>query len=389
MSTARGGGIRNLGWLEVTNSTIYGNRLGAEASEGGTAFVSQGAGLHNGREAEATLTHVTVAANLLEGSAAQSMGSSLMNDGGVLTVINSIVDDSSLTPCWGTAPIDGGNNFNSMCFPGRPDVTYLGPLAENGGPNATCALGGLSNARQAAGACALTTDQRGISRAGLCDSGAYETNYCTVDDEYEEAVEASGLSDDTCWGAEITVGVPQNHRHCDEDWVWFQPIAGKTYEITTLDLLYGAQTVLELSVDTLLAVGRDCGPIIAESDTGYRSKLFYTATHDRPVDLRITEAYGSYNPGTSPPTTIEGYTIRVRCIENCACTPPEGPDLLLFSDSADSAVTYEACSTVTVGRFIIEATADVTLRAGEAVVFNNSVNVYGDLTAEVGPLVLP
>jgi hypothetical protein len=52
----------------------------------------------------------------------------------------------------------------------------LGQLGDNGGSTDTMALGAGSPALDFAGACGLTTDQRGLARpsGGACDSGAFE-----------------------------------------------------------------------------------------------------------------------------------------------------------------------------------------------------------------------
>jgi hypothetical protein len=51
----------------------------------------------------------------------------------------------------------------------------LGPLADNGGPTDTFALGAGSPALDFAGACGLAADQRGLARPpSACDSGAFE-----------------------------------------------------------------------------------------------------------------------------------------------------------------------------------------------------------------------
>ena len=63
--------------------------------------------------------------------------------------------------------IAGGDQPNS--------VVLLGALADNGGPTHTHALMAGSVAIDAAdGAACPPTDQRGVSRVGPCDVGAYE-----------------------------------------------------------------------------------------------------------------------------------------------------------------------------------------------------------------------
>ena len=90
-----------------------------------------------------------------------------------------------------SAATDGGNNFadDTTCSPIpaltltsaiQGTLTGLDPvLMDNGGPTMTHALLAGSNAIDAAGACGLPTDQRGVARMGDCDSGAFEFVGCT------------------------------------------------------------------------------------------------------------------------------------------------------------------------------------------------------------------
>ena len=179
------------------------------------------------------------------------------------------------------------------------------------------------------------------------------------------------------------LALPHSHRHCDPDWVWFQPPAvGPTYEIKTVNLINGADTVLE--------VFENCGASPEDMDDngglGAASKVFYIPTGNV-LDIRITEAHDSYNPGSSQPSTVEGYDVVITCVENCTtCTPP---DLPLMNDAVAVTATYEACSNLTAENFTIEETADIDFRAGSSVVLKSGVTVAGDLTAEIDPSLLP
>jgi len=170
-ATGDGGGILNHpGTLTVTNSTVSGN----SADEGG-GLRTTGA---------ATLTNATITGN----SAAD--GDGIWHDGDpVPTVTNTIVADNDDEDC-NAALSSGGGNLDSddTCFDagGTDQVNAdadLGPLAFNGGPTKTHALGASSDAIDAGlnGPCPAT-DQRGVSRpidgdgdsTATCDVGAYE-----------------------------------------------------------------------------------------------------------------------------------------------------------------------------------------------------------------------
>ena len=147
-----GGGIFHTdGNLIVTNSTFTGNNAPAGTASGILVATF-------GAPASATLTN-----NVLEGNGGAF---ACAIEGGAAATITS-----------------GGGNVigDGSCNPGGGDLSnadaLLGPLADNGGPTLTHALGAGSPAIDFAdaGACP-TTDQRGVSRpqgAG-CDAGSVE-----------------------------------------------------------------------------------------------------------------------------------------------------------------------------------------------------------------------
>ena len=106
-------------------------------------------------------------------------------------------------------------------------------------------------------------------------------------------------TDDTCYGPGLAVPVMQDRLHCDEDWVWWPAQAGVTYTIQTLNLVGGADTVIELY--------SACNTFIASDDDGgggLSSRLVVTATTGGAWDLKIREYADAYSPG-------EGYTLAV------------------------------------------------------------------------------
>jgi len=145
-----GGGIDNAGGtLTLNNSTVSGNN--AQASDGG--------GIRGG----ATLNNSTITNNTAAGSGDGIAGGGTLNNSLVVGNTTEEVDS------FGTY-----TNNNSYVGTGST-VTWLGTLADNGGPTQTHALlTGAPNTVVSAGSSCLTTDQRGINRATACDVGAYE-----------------------------------------------------------------------------------------------------------------------------------------------------------------------------------------------------------------------
>ncbi|NBS02760.1 MAG: hypothetical protein EBS72_11650, partial [Rhizobiales bacterium] len=150
-ATAYGGGINNYETLSITNCTFSGN-----SSLAGGGLQNNGA-LHIAN---------TIIAN-------SPTGGDYFGGGNIGTNLNNLVEDGTL-------------NDNSSNSPGSGDISgdpLLGPLAANGGPTFTMALGALSPAI-AAGDAAISNaapifglDQRGHVRSSATPSiGAYEYN---------------------------------------------------------------------------------------------------------------------------------------------------------------------------------------------------------------------
>jgi fibronectin-binding autotransporter adhesin len=179
-----GGGLyHEYGPAELTNTTIAGNT----ASE-------DGGGMYN--EGVADLANVS-----LVGNTAQSAdgGGNLYLEDNTLTLHDSLIAAGVSPTSGGNCAFDGksaviaSHGYNAedsnQCTLGGPgDVVDakldLGPLANNGGPTQTIALGAGSQAIDAGdpSGCTdaegnpLTVDQRGVSRpqGPRCDIGAYE-----------------------------------------------------------------------------------------------------------------------------------------------------------------------------------------------------------------------
>jgi predicted outer membrane repeat protein len=160
--------------LELTNVTVSGNSAGTS----GGGVESRSGPTPNVVEAR----HTTVLGNTApSGSGIMFLDSGL---GGHTTLTGSIVagNPGGGADCSGdTAVTDGGGNFggDGSCGAGFapivPGLDISSTLADNGGPTRTHALLAGGVAIDAAGACGLATDQRGVPRSdGACDSGSYE-----------------------------------------------------------------------------------------------------------------------------------------------------------------------------------------------------------------------
>ncbi len=184
---ASGGGIqvRNSPTILVSNSTLAGNSTISGGSSGG--------GIYN-RDSTVTVSNSTLSGN------SATFGGGIRNIVGPVTVLSSIIalqgggSDCSGVVTTGGYSIESGT---SCGFTGTGDQQNvpsaslaLQPLAANGGPTQTRALGFGSVALDRipvgaleANGCGVTvtTDQRGLPRAGgagnggsACDVGAYE-----------------------------------------------------------------------------------------------------------------------------------------------------------------------------------------------------------------------
>jgi len=142
-----------------------------------------------------------------------------------------------------------------------------------------------------------------------------------VDDGYEE--------DDVCFGNFIGVGNFQDHKHCDEDWVYFGATMDHTYVIETTAIIG----------DTTLALHDSCGPEFAFNDdggAGLASRIEWTADANATIDIRVRQFADAYTDG-------ELYTISVTDVT----PPPSTLTVVKYVDGgaatvADFAITSSA-----------------------------------------------
>jgi len=173
----RGGGLTLFGPAELTNVTVSGN---SSASYGGGIFADESSGTK--------LTNCTITGNsaLLGGGGLAHTGF-FPNSPFPAEIINSVISGNTPEDCIGIPVIPpGASNLASdgscqgFSIPsGHADLL---PLADNGGPTPTHALGRDSDAVNAGdnAICASPAvggvDQRGVARpqGAACDLGAYE-----------------------------------------------------------------------------------------------------------------------------------------------------------------------------------------------------------------------
>ncbi|UCF81106.1 MAG: hypothetical protein JSV08_01400 [Acidobacteriota bacterium] len=137
-----------------------------------------------------------------------------------------------------------------------------------------------------------------------CDSGWSECRgftvfACAPEDGYEE-------NDTSPLASSLSVGETQSHSLCDQDWLRFSADAAKTYEIRTLNLTGGADTLIELY--------RSDGVTLVDSDDngggGLASLITWTADETSDFLVRVLEPAGAYGSG-------KGYDVQLTCVANC------------------------------------------------------------------------
>lgn len=180
-----GGGILNSGSVNLTNSTVSGNFISSNS-----ATTNRGGGIINSGGI-LNLSNSTVSGNsIIGGSAGTSNGGGLFNFNDVpgfsVNLRNSIISGNTAI---NNPNLSGLLNVNDTSIIGNEASVRLAPLGFNGGATLTHALLSGSTAINAGNNCVLTatcasfnapfalnTDQRGASRVGNVDIGAFEVN---------------------------------------------------------------------------------------------------------------------------------------------------------------------------------------------------------------------
>ncbi|MCP4544812.1 MAG: DUF11 domain-containing protein, partial [Chloroflexi bacterium] len=188
-----GSGILNQGDLTLTGSNLSGHIAAALQNQGRTRITnttfSNNSG-HISTTLSLTLTNVTLS---------ESSGDGLVNDGtavlnnvtlagsgsngmvntGTLAISNSIIAGSAGTDCLNSGTLAANTNNliqDGTCSPALSGDPVLSDLGDYGGDTSTLALLPGSPALDAGDdASCETTDQRGATRFGTCDIGAFES----------------------------------------------------------------------------------------------------------------------------------------------------------------------------------------------------------------------
>jgi CSLREA domain-containing protein len=192
-----GGGLYNIGTTNLINSSVSGNSVTTSGSS-----PTNGGGMLNNNGGTINLINSTVSGN------SALLGGGIYNNRGTINLTNSTVTNNSAPNGGGISVVNGFTNTvnaRNTIISGNTPNNFLGslsaasennlvggnallaPLADNGGPTETHALLSGSPAINAGNDCVLTQtcstfnapsalirDQRGASRAGVVDIGAYE-----------------------------------------------------------------------------------------------------------------------------------------------------------------------------------------------------------------------
>jgi CSLREA domain-containing protein len=196
-ATSTGGGMfiseQSTGSVNLTNCTIVNNSCSANGS---SSNLAAGGGLYNSHLLN--LTNCTISGNSVSGVSTSTRGGGLTANAGTTTLGNTIVANNTSSNATQFGGPDIGGNITSTGYnlientalvfiAGTTTGNQLGvdpllaPLGNYGGPTQTFALlpgspvidGGTSSG-------APSTDQRGLSRAGNTDIGAFESQGFTL-----------------------------------------------------------------------------------------------------------------------------------------------------------------------------------------------------------------
>ena len=170
-SASEGGGILNAG---ITINTIQNTTFSRNSTQSGGAISNHS-------------TIDTIENNTFSGSSATSAGKAIRNIGTIENLRNSLFHSNTSSGGADECENNGkgtitnsNNNMSDDAFSNCPGISTpltsstVAPLADNGGPTMTHALSAGSEAIDASGAGATTTDQRGFSAFNTRDIGAFE-----------------------------------------------------------------------------------------------------------------------------------------------------------------------------------------------------------------------
>lgn len=242
----------NQKFATLENVTLSSN---SSAGEGGAIWVPRGF---------LTMTHVTLSDN----SAITGTGGISVGVNGTVNMANSLIANSAHEDCLSVGSFnDLGYNLveDGNCLSAGTSLSgdpLLAPLEDNGGPAQTHALLAGSPAIDVSpgGSCALSADQRGLSRpqGSGCDSGAFEAEetssagpLCYVN------ASASGANNGASWADAYTgLQAALLNMNCTEIWVavgTYYPTGGAnraaTFQLKNGVAIYGGFVGTETTRD--------------------------------------------------------------------------------------------------------------------------------------------
>jgi hypothetical protein len=314
-----GGGVYNSGTLTLTGCTLSGNSADGPPDDGRY----RGGAVLNADAGTLTMTNCTVSGNAarnggglenlnmltmtnctVSGNSATYRGGGIENNATTLFLTNTIVSGNA--GAFDIAGVSGSNNYFQF-----GDVVsgnaMLAPLGDYGGPTQTMPLlpGSPAIDRGITGTGIPTTDQRGLARVGMTDSGAFESQGFTLTRVAGSNPQTAVIG--TRFSNPLAVTLSANNP--------IEPVNGAVVNFTA-NPVNGATAILSAS-STAIADGRYAvlampnnaagSYTVTAAATGVVS-ISFTLTNDGPVlpNLVVSSTSGSLFPaaGLSLPAAI-------------------------------------------------------------------------------------
>jgi hypothetical protein len=191
------GGGATLNVVQAGNVTLTNNTITTAATTSGgnvtLGGIGGGATLNIVKGGNGTLTNNTVITSptnngTVSGGGVGGNATIRVASGTAATLRNNVLQLTGAAASCGTSVTDGGGNVDSGTSCGFVSTStslsstnaLLSPLASNGGPTQTAALGNTSPAIGIGVAPCPSTDQRGQTRGTACDAGSYEFSDTTA-----------------------------------------------------------------------------------------------------------------------------------------------------------------------------------------------------------------
>ncbi len=311
-ATTNGGGVYNNGHLTLRNSTFSGN----------SATTTNGGGVYNNG-------YLTLRNDTFSGNSATS-GGGIRNDNWLLLSSTVIANSTTGGDCVNTSVVssavynlieDSGNACGMVNGDGNNNIVgfdpLLGTLGNYGGNTNTFPLLPGSSAIDTSTSCILTTDQRGKSRVGTCDIGAFESQGFTLG---SQTGTPQSTVINTAFGTALGLTVTANNvgEPVDGGQVTFTP-NGTTANasITTSPATIGAATSGKAKV-TATANGTVGAYTVTASAKGATPNLDFSLTNTTdPADFVITVKTDQVTLGsttfTIPTDGVSTYNFNVDC----------------------------------------------------------------------------